>query len=202
MTHNILQSSQQFLPSRLLRPHSPPHSRSFPCPFSIFLLITKWDDETDFTCKLILKGFCGCCYEWLSVDVKTESRPSDWLSSHLACQAPFKPLFWTHSLYPSPSSSPRLSPRPRKLVAFRLFQGAGLTGKNWQDDQGKLTPSPSCFMKVWQLCRQHRKEAAQVKKVETHNRRRERLQNILSSKVIVGAFMYPHCLLALLGHRV
>lgn len=36
-------------------------------------------------------------------------------------------------------------------------------GKTWRDDQGKLTTSSSCFMKVWQMCREHRKKGAERK---------------------------------------
>lgn len=69
-------------------------------------------------------------------------------------------------------------------------------GKSWQDDQGKLTPS-SCFMKAWLVCRQQRKEAAEVKKVGIYSKRNERrMESVQSLNVSVRAFLYPLPLLA------
>ena len=132
---------------------------------------------------------------WLSVEVKTESRPKDQRAKELLQREP-QPR--THGLYPSPS--PRLSPRPRERGVCRLFQGAGLMGKSWQDDQGKLTPSTSCFMKAWRMCREQRKEAAEEGKIEIYSKRR--MKSVPSSEVSARAFLFPFPSWPLSGHRV
>lgn len=107
---------------------------------------------------------------WLSVEVKTESRPIRPTRAKALLQREPQPR--THGPYPSPS--PGLGPRPTERGVCRLFQGAGLMGKSWQDVQGKLTPSSGCFMKAWQMCREQRKEAAEEGKIKVYSERRDR----------------------------
>lgn len=140
-------------------------SHTLPLPLSQFLifpfsiLITKRENRTGFTCKAIPQRFpLGCCCVWLSVWGK------DWfqaynLGSHRASPegAPA-----SNTTQPVPQFQPIPQAQPlasKKGGVFSLFQGAGLMGKSWQDDQGKLTPSLRCFMKAWQTCRQPRKKS-------------------------------------------
>lgn len=101
---------------------------------------------------------------WLSGQVKTESRPIVQSAKELL-QKESEPR--THGPYPSP----RLSPRTIERGVCGLFQGAGLMGKSWQNEQGKLTPSSSCSMKAWQMCREQRKEVAEEGNIEVYTRR-------------------------------
>lgn len=188
LSQNILLLSNQWsLPDRLLKTISPPPlilSLFLPLPLSI--LIANRGDETGFTCKVIPNGSFGCC--WVVV-----SWCKGWIQAYRRglkglLQRELQPR--THGLYSSPS--PRLSPRPRERGVCRLFQGAGLMGKSWQDDQGKLTPSSSCFMKVWQMCREQRKGAAEEGKIELYSKRRDRrMKSAPSSKVSVRPYLCP-----------
>lgn len=150
---------------QLSLPASPAEVTPSPLPLSQFLvfpfsiLITKRENRTGFTCKAIPQRFpLGCCCVWLSVWGK------DWiqaynLGSHRASPegAPA-----SNTTQPVPQFQPIPQAQPlasKKGGVFSLFQGAGLMGKSWQDDQGKLTPSLRCFMKAWQTCRQPRKKS-------------------------------------------
>lgn len=64
-------------------------------------------------------------------------------------------------------------------------------GKSWQDDQGKLTPSLSCFMKAWQMCREQEREEAGEGKNRSIRAGDGRMEGVPSSRASVMALLCP-----------
>lgn len=159
---------------------------------SLSILIINWGDETGFICKTIPNGSFGCC--WVAHTGRSMRRLNPGLVWRAKESLQREPQPRTYGLYPSPS------PRPRKRGVCRPFQGAGLMGKSWQVDQGKLTPSLSCFMKAWQTCTEQRKAAEEREKIEMYSKRRDRsMKSVPSPKVSVRALLCPSHLLSLCG---